>query len=165
MEIKWWLGPLRVSFRYSTPSKRLRIKRKKSTTQSLILTFAGKLNNDQVLSISLHASPKHSIRVSPPKWLLQTFTNNRAYLVCKTNVLSDSSLRPLNKLFINRLVDYKHLFTNFLWVWLPESQWQLFRPRHDIANFINDSVLFVANFVFIIKYEFRRIYKDRKKIS
>ncbi len=71
------------------------------------------------------------IRVSPPKWLLQTFTNNRAYLVCKTNVLSDSSLRPLTELFINRLVDCKHLFTNFLWVWVPEIQRQLFRPRHD----------------------------------
>ncbi len=34
-----------------------------------------------------------------------------------------------------------------------------------IANFINNSVLFVAKYVFIIKYEFRRVDKDRKKNS
>ncbi len=54
------------------------------------------------------------IRVSPLKWFLHTYANNRAYLVFKTNVLSDSTLRPWTELLINLCVEYDHLLTNIL---------------------------------------------------
>ncbi len=107
-----------------------------------------------------------NIRVSPPKWLLQTFANNRAYLVCKTNVLSNSPLRPLTELYINRLVDWKYLvlpiFFEFGCQKISDSFIDLVMI---ITNFIHYLVLFVANYVFNMKYEFRRTDKDRRKTN